>query len=94
MAARLLTSLTELLPSLTTLNEHDHRMPGKLELVLQLITALGNHALPSSDSQQLVHLLLTGVTQPCYFSHAAVQQALCCWLTMTRDVCKLSTTGS
>lgn len=59
-AKELLGSLVQLLPDLTTVDEHDVRMQGKLELLLQLISVLGSHTLLSNESQQLVQLLLTG----------------------------------
>ena len=73
VAAKLLTSLSDLLPNLTTVNERDLRMQGKLEVVVQLIGAIGNHALPSSNSQQLVQLLLTGHNHCCLMHPAKCQ---------------------
>ena len=60
LAEQLLSKLVVLLPQLLTVDEHDKRMQGKLELILQLIHVLGNRGLASTDSHQLVHLLLTG----------------------------------
>ncbi len=60
LAEQLLSNLVVLLPQLSTVDEHDKRMQGKLELILQLIHVLGNRGLASTDSHQLVHLLLTG----------------------------------
>lgn len=60
LAEQLLSNLVVLLPQLSTVDAHDKRMQGKLELILQLIHVLGNRGLASTDSHQLVHLLLTG----------------------------------
>lgn len=60
-AERLLADLVAFLPHLTTADELDMRMQGKLDLLLQLIHVLGSRCLASTDSQQLVHLLLTGM---------------------------------
>lgn len=60
-AERLLADLVAFLPHLTTADELDMRMQGKLDLLLQLIRVLGSRCLASTDSQQLVHLLLTGM---------------------------------
>lgn len=59
-ADQLLTELVACLPHLSTVDELDMRMQGKLELLLQLVRVLGSRCLASTDSQQLVHLLLTG----------------------------------
>ena len=61
---RLMGSLVQLLPELSTVDEHDVRLQGKLELLLSLIIAFNSHGLPSHESQQLVHLLLTGDLPP------------------------------
>lgn len=61
-ARSLLGSLVQLLPDLSAVDEHDLRMHGKLELVLQLILVCGSQALASNDCQQLVTLLMTGKT--------------------------------
>lgn len=60
VARSLLGSLVQLLPSLSAVDEHDVRMQGKLELLLQLMHILGSQAMPSNESQQLVQLLMTG----------------------------------
>ena len=60
-AEQLLVQLVALLPHLKTVDERDMRMQGKLDLLLQLIHVLGSRCLASTDSQHLVHLLLTGV---------------------------------
>ena len=60
VAEHLLMGLVAVLPQLTTLDQHDKRMQGKLELTLQLIRVLGNRGLASTDSHHLVQLLLTG----------------------------------
>lgn len=60
-ANQLLTDLVACLPQLSTVDELDMRMQGKLELLLQLVRVLGSRCLASTDSQQLVHLLLTGL---------------------------------
>lgn len=60
-AEQLLTDLVACLPHLSTVDELDMRMQGKLELLLQLICVLGSRCLASTDSQQLVYLLLTGM---------------------------------
>ena len=60
-ADQLLTDLVACLPHLSTVDGLDMRMQGKLELLLQLIRVLGSRCLASTDSQQLVHLLLTGM---------------------------------
>ncbi|KAL3156421.1 hypothetical protein ABBQ38_000732 [Trebouxia sp. C0009 RCD-2024] len=56
---QLLADLVASLPHLTTADELDMRMQGKLDLLLQLIRVLGSRCLASTDSHQLVHLLLT-----------------------------------
>lgn len=58
---QLLADLVASLPHLTTADELDMRMQGKLDLLLQLIRVLGSRCLASTDSHQLVHLLLTGM---------------------------------
>ncbi len=78
LAEQLLSNLVVLLPQLSTVDEHDMRMQGKLELILQLICALGNRGLASTDSHQLVHLLLTGqpvtllLFRPCLRFHILI----------------------
>ena len=59
-AEQLLSSMVVLLPQLTSVDEHDKRMQGKLELTLQLVRVLGTRSLASTDSHHLVHLLLSG----------------------------------
>ena len=83
LAEQLLSNLVVLLPQLSTVNEYDKRMQGKLELILQLICALGNRGLASTDSHQLVHLLLTGqpatllLFRPCLRLHILIHLDLC-----------------
>ena len=78
LAEQLLSNLVVLLPQLSTVDEHDKRMQGKLELILQLIHVLGNRGLASTDSHQLVHLLLTGqpvtllLFRPCLRFHMLI----------------------
>ena len=60
-AEQLLTDLVACLPHLSTVDELDMRMQGKMELLLQLICVMGSRCLASADSQHLVYLLLTGV---------------------------------
>ena len=76
-AKQLLGSLVQLLPDLTTVDEHDVRMQGKLELLLQLISVLGSHTLLSNESQQLVQLLLTGITHDATDSMLKLRLAYC-----------------
>ncbi len=87
LAEQLLSNLVVLLPQLSTVDEHDKRMQGKLELILQLICVLGNRGLASTDSQKLVHLLLTGqpatllLFRPCLRFHILIHLGLwnaCC----------------
>ncbi len=87
LAEQLLSNLVVLLPQLSSVDEHDKRMQGKLELILQLIHVLGNRGLASTDSHQLVHLLLTGqpatllLFRPCLRFHVLLHldlwNALC-----------------
>ena len=64
IAEKLLTDLVAVLPHLTTNDELDMRMQGKLELLLQLTRVLGLRCVASTDSQQLLRILLTGMLHP------------------------------
>lgn len=89
-AKQLLGSLVKLLPDLTTVDEHDVRMQGKLELLLQLISVLGSHTLLSNESQQLVQLLLTGTVHDARKSMLKLPLACCLhpvYLAVTASVC-------